>query len=162
VTLEIDAVYRAYFPAIREKCRRMLRDPEEAQDVAQETFIRLWRSGLATTDPRQVTAWVYTTSTRLTVSRLRSRKRSGEILSMMPRSPVTALDLEARLLSAEEVERVVQKIPDRELEVAVLHRVDGLTQPEVAEVTGSSERTVRRLLDRFELSLRSLSAGRHS
>ena len=41
-------------------------------------------------------------------------------------------------------------MPEEELAVAVLCRVDGLSQPEAAGVLGVSDRTVRRLLDRFD------------
>jgi len=41
-------------------------------------------------------------------------------------------------------------VPQDELAVAVLCRVDGLAQPEAAQVLGISERTVRRVLDRFD------------
>ena len=43
-----------------------------------------------------------------------------------------------------------------ELEAAILNRVDRLSHPEVAEVLGVSERTVRRLLTRFDESVRLL------
>ena len=50
----------------------------EAQDVAQETFIRLWKSGLDLEDARRVAAWVYRTATHLSVDRIR-RKAIGHV-----------------------------------------------------------------------------------
>ncbi len=41
--IDLDHLYAAWFPLIREKCRRVLADRGEAEDVAQETFIRLWQ-----------------------------------------------------------------------------------------------------------------------
>ncbi|MGC4120953.1 MAG: RNA polymerase sigma factor [Myxococcales bacterium] len=153
----IDSHYQTYFPAIREKCRRMLGDSEEAQDVAQETFIKLWRSGLADADVRRATAWIYTTSTRLAVDRLRRRRRSTALAaSQGPVAPVASGNLEDALLTREELERLAAHVSGRELEVAVLHRLDGVSQPEIAQLTGSSERTVRRLLERFDASLKTL------
>src|SRR5207302_10717908 len=51
---DVEAAYRRYFVLIREKCRRMLADFAEADDVAQETFVRLWRADLAGGNPRSV------------------------------------------------------------------------------------------------------------
>ena len=75
----VDEAYRRYFPLVREKCRRMLDNAEEAQDVAQDTFIRLWKSAVPLNDAGYVTAWMYRTSTRLAIDRLRERKvRDGK------------------------------------------------------------------------------------
>lgn len=132
---------------IREKCARMLSDRDEAQDVAQETFVRLWRSGAVVLDPPALTAWVYRTSTRLAVDRLRQRGRLVNVAEPPEGSvPGAADSLEAR----GELERIARTVPAAELQAAILHRFDRMGQQEVAEVLGSSERTVRRLLERFD------------
>lgn len=132
---------------IREKCARMLSDRDEAQDVAQETFVRLWRSGVAGLEAPALTAWIYRTSTRLAVDRLRQRGRLANLAIAPDESTPGAADaLEAR----RELERIASTVPAAELQAAILHRFDRMGQQEVAEVLGSSERTVRRLLERFD------------
>jgi RNA polymerase sigma-70 factor (ECF subfamily) len=160
---DVADAYRRYFGLIRAKCRRMLSDAQEAEDVAQETFIRLWRSGPASSqDPSQVSAWVYRTSTRLAVDRLRQRRRREPVAPAHAEAEAGAEDaasgddLAARVQARQEVERFARALTEQELEVALLHRVDGLTQPEVAEVVGVSERTVRRLLTRLDTRLQAL------
>jgi RNA polymerase sigma-70 factor (ECF subfamily) len=134
----------------------MLGDASAAEDVAQETFLRLWRSGPSLSgadagpeEARTVIAWLYRTCTRVAIDALRDRRRA------VPLSPAdepsgcsadAAQALEARSMLA----RVAASLPDEELEAALLCRVDGLTHSEAAEVMGVSERTVRRLLDRFD------------
>src|SRR2546426_9830284 len=51
----------------------MLSDLAEADDAAQETFVRLWRARFRDSDPRRLTAWIYRTSTRIAIDRLRKR-----------------------------------------------------------------------------------------
>jgi RNA polymerase sigma-70 factor, ECF subfamily len=147
-TAEIEHTYRQYFQIVRAKCARMLRDPAEAQDVAQETFARLWIHRADIADTQAVTAWLYRTSTRLAVDSYR-RTRGQEPLDPQHeegRPPGGADRLDAvRLL-----ERIAGRAPPRELEVAILSRIDELTQDEIAEVTGMSSRTVRRLLRKFD------------
>lgn len=146
---EIEHTYRQYFQILREKCARMLRDPAEAQDVAQETFARLWSRRADITDPRAVTAWLYRTSTRLAVDSYR-RKRGHEPLDLAREEfgrPPAGAD---RLHAARLLERIAGRAPQRELEVAVLSRLDELTHDEISEVTGMSSRTVRRLLRKFD------------
>jgi RNA polymerase sigma-70 factor (ECF subfamily) len=151
----IEQLYRRYFPLAREKCRRMLGGSAEAQDVAQETMVRLWRAnrdGMALS-PKQTSAWIYRTSTRLAVDALRRRAR------MVPASAVDDTPEEAtsrpdvRYEQVEWLRRIARSVPERELEVAVLHRVDGLTLPELAEVIGAHERTARRLLAKLDARL---------
>jgi len=155
----VEAVYRRFFPVIREKCRSMLRDSDEAQDVAQETFIRLWKSGLDLDDPRRVSAWVYRTATHLSVDRIRRRAIGTEVSGV--EADVEGVGTDARIHNRQLLERLAAKIPKEELEVAILDRVDGLTQPESAEVLGISERTVRRMLTRLDARLEALKAEVH-
>jgi RNA polymerase sigma-70 factor (ECF subfamily) len=148
--------YRRLLAPVRAKCRRLLRDPVAAEDVMQEALLRCWRSGPpfhGPDDAAVVMAWLYRTCFRLAVDHLRHRRRSPLAPAAeeptLPCAVDTALALEAR--SA--LERIAGDAPDDELEAAVLCRVDGLTQPEAAGVMGISERSVRRLLDRFDCRL---------
>ncbi len=152
---EVEGVYRRYFAPIREKCRSMLADGEEAQDVAQETFIRLWKSRVNLSDPRRVTAWVYRTATHLAVDRLRRRKNRPEQRQEAD-AEVPADD--TRLAVRQQLEHLAARLPADELELAFLTRLDGLTQPECAEVLGVSERTVRRMLTRLDERIEKLRA----
>jgi RNA polymerase sigma-70 factor, ECF subfamily len=155
MTSAIEQLYRTYFPLIREKCRRMLSDPDDAQDVAQETLIRLWERGPSSLDAVQATVWIYRTSTRLAVDRLRQRKVAGVL--GRTKDDVGPELLEQSFASRQMLERIARFVPRRELEVAMLHRIDGLGQLELSEATNQSERTVRRLLSRFDERLKRLS-----
>jgi RNA polymerase sigma-70 factor (ECF subfamily) len=152
---ELALAYRRCFPVIREKCRRMLGDDACAEDIAQETFMKLWRSPVLKADPRTLAAWVYRTSTRLAIDQLRERaRRKGEWNAEHLASPAPAIDsaLEMRQL----LERLAAVLPRQELEIALLHRLDELTQEEIAKVAEVSSRTVRRCLQRLEQRLLSL------
>jgi len=157
---ELESTYRRYFPVIREKCRRLLGDAD-GDDVSQETFVKLWRAGLAGADPLKVTAWIYRTSTRLAIDLLRLRQRRGtpETVAAIGGLVSTPPSAEQALQTRREVEELVRLLPADELECALLHRIDGLTQAEIAEVAGVSERTVRRALRRFEARVRTLRAA---
>lgn len=164
--IRIDELYRRYFPIVREKCRRMLPAAGDAQDVAQETLLRLWKSGPTVMElpPGQLTCWLYRTSTRLAIDALRrDAHRSPE-----PVPNVASLEGEGagsgegsnradellhqrRMLAA-----VARRIPAKELEIALLHRIDGLSQAELAEVTGMSDRNVRRILTKVDARLERL------
>lgn len=143
----LEEAFRQHYPALREKCRRMLRDPQEADDVAQETFVRLWKSNLAGDDARQVTAWIYKTSTRVAIDRIRA---SATRQRLAPAPEETSGDMTTHMQVKASLDRLAREMPADELELVLLQHWDGLTQMEIAEVTGRSERTVRRMLKRSE------------
>lgn len=150
---ELESHYRRFFPLIREKCRRMLKDNDDAQDVAQETFIRLWQKGPGFADVNRATAWAYCTSTRLAVDKLRRKAAQAPVpLADAPSS-------EGALAARQEIERLAKAISADALEAAILSRLDGLGQVEIGEVLGVSERTVRRLLERFDAAVAGHKAG---
>jgi RNA polymerase sigma-70 factor (ECF subfamily) len=140
------------------KCRRILAQLEDAEDVAHESFVRLLQHGPSWSndaDTPVVMAWLYRTCTRLAIDTLRSRART-----MLTDDPArdewwpggVALDtaLHARRL----VHTLCKRVEADQLEAAVLCRVDGLSQLEAAAVLGVSERTVRRLLERFDVHVK--------
>jgi len=149
MALDVEHTYRRYFPVIREKCARMLRDRAEAQDVAQETFARLWSERERLHDPDAVASWIYRTSTRIAVDRYRRVRREDELIDDVGDEADPGQQLDARRMLA----RFAAHAPADELEVAILSRIDGLRQDEIARVLGCSDRTVRRLLQKLETRL---------
>ena len=139
-------------PPIAAKCRRLLGPSPTSEDVAQETFLHFWRSSLREAhDPRAVMAWLYRTCTRLAIDVLRHRRfdpvmDTNDLALSIP----CAVDLHASAEARAAIFALAQSVPDEELAVAVLCRVDGLSQGETAAVLGIAERTVRRRLTRFD------------
>jgi RNA polymerase sigma-70 factor, ECF subfamily len=144
-------VYARYLPPIQAKCRRLLgRSSAAAEDVAQETFLRLWKSDVAADgDVRTVMAWLYRTCTRLAIDVLRRRRWTDGGEEGLDATPC-GVDLGAATAARAAIVSLAASVPEDELAVAVLCRVDGLSQPEAAAVLGVSDRTVRRFLDRFD------------
>ncbi len=140
------AAYARYFPIIRGKCSRMVRDGAIAQDLAQETFTRLWAHRAELHSPEATVAWVYRTATRLAIDHFRASRRTDDHIDELPSQDRPDRTAEARRL----LELLARELDEQELEAIVLTRVDGMTQPEAAQVLAVSERTVRRLLERAD------------
>lgn len=152
----VTAAYRQYFPLLQHKCARALGDAAEAEEVAQETFIRLWRSGMAQRPVGEVVPWLYRVSTRLLIDRLRVRQRRQPVemsAALQDTTAHPAPSIESVLQVRQRLQSLASSLPAEELEVALLHRLDGLTQSEIGEVTSLSDRTVRRILTRLEARL---------
>lgn len=140
--------YRLYFRAVRARSRRLLRDGV-AEDVAQETFVRLWRSGLALDEiePRALLGWLYRTCTRLSIDALGQQARPHVDVDALPaRTPELERQLDARASLA----RLAAGARAEDLEAILLVRAEGEPQAEAAAELAISERTLRRRLARFD------------
>lgn len=145
--------YQRFVAPIRAKCQRLLGRSGEAEEVVQETFLRLWQAGIPlppAAEPRAVMAWLYRTCTHLAIDHLRSHRlrtrAPDDVLDALPCS--TALDV--WLSTKQTLASLATRLPADELQAVILCRVDGLSHVEAAEVLDTSERTLRRLLVAFD------------
>lgn len=150
-------VYRTCFPVIEAKCRRLFHGRAEAQDVAQEVFARLLESELAPrlgeVAPPTLLGWIYRVSGRVAIDYVRTTRRRSALLAAQSHAPAPQPgeapgegSLDARRVMA----ALGEKVPAAELEAAILCRIDRLTHEQTAAVLGTSERTIRRHLSRFD------------
>jgi RNA polymerase sigma-70 factor (ECF subfamily) len=154
----LDRFFQEVFPVIRAKCTRMLGDTEEAADIAQETFLRLWGSPVAREPRAARLKWIYQTSTRLAIDRLRRRRLGVEVAGLDGAdAPGERASADAVAAARQELARLGAALSPDELEVVILSRHDRMTQEEVAEVTDRSSRSVRRILARADRRLAELA-----
>jgi RNA polymerase sigma-70 factor (ECF subfamily) len=136
--------------------RRMLRDDAEAEDVAQEAFLRLWRSG-ATLEigPAGIRPWLRRVVSNLCLDRVRGQARV-KVVEELPEVPEPAKQLAA--LESQDVQRRVevamQKLPDRQRLALTLFHFEGLSQIEIGNVLGVSDEAVESLLSRARRQLK--------
>jgi RNA polymerase sigma-70 factor (ECF subfamily) len=148
--------YARFLAPIRAKTRRLLGHSAAAEDVAQEAFLRLWKSGMVGgSDTRAVMAWLYRTCTHLAIDVLRARRRL-DIREVVAEQTPCAVDLAASTEAKAAILSLLRSVPEEQLAAAILCRVDGLPQAEAATVLGVSERTIRRLLAQFDERIGSL------
>ena len=136
--------------------RRMLRDDAEAEDVAQETFLRLWRSG-ATLDigAAGVKPWLRRVVSNLCIDRVRGRMRLTvvEDLPEVPQAPRQLANLEEREMQ-KRVDGALKRLPERQRLALTLFHYEGLSQIEIGGVMGISDEAVESLLGRARRQLK--------
>lgn len=131
---------------------QLLRDPDDADDVVEDTFYQAWRQASRYEPSRgAVSTWIVTIARSRALDRLRSRRRLRE----EPLTPVTVLDEltdgsyrdpAAGAEDAERRERVaaaLKELPPEQREVLQLAYFGGLSQTEIAERTGQPLGTVK-------------------
>ena len=149
-------LYRAYGGAVYARCRRILSDPQSAEDAAQETFIRVHRHLANAPGPEQALRWIYRIATNYCLNEVRNRKLRPQLVEKIPEPPRDAAA--DPLVDKALVRWLVFRVPEKVRTVAWLYHVDGLEQAELAELLGISRRTVVNRLAEFQARARKLLA----
>ena len=138
---------------------RFLNDPDDAVDITQDAFIRIYRASQTYTPDAKFTTWLYTIVKNLCFNMLRARK-SVEIVSMdnefMPElsakeeHPVERI---ARVQTREMVIRAVNRLPANMKMAVILSKYHGLSYDEVAAVMGCTVTAVKLRIHRAKAIL---------
>lgn len=150
-------------PRALAQAARMLADRAEAEDVAQEAMLRLWRAapGWRQGEAR-VTTWLYRVTLNLCTDRLR-RRRPGPPLEALPEpaddapSVAAAMQEGARLRALSDA---LAQLPDRQAQAVSLRHLEGLGNPEIAAIMDITTEAVESLTARGKRALGAILAGR--
>jgi RNA polymerase sigma-70 factor (ECF subfamily) len=166
---------------VRRFLRRMLGDTEEAEDLAQETFLRIFQSAAGYRPEGRFRSWLFRIAGNLARNEIR-RRRLRRILSLealaervfptaggeggasgadhiLPRAEDDpARDLEASRRRAA-LQAALLTLPARQRQAMILRHWEGLRQRETAEILGVSEAAVEGLLWRASVALRRKLGG---
>ena len=152
--IDVDALFERYGPMVLRRCRRLLRDEDEALDLTQEVFLRVLKNRGTLTD-RHPSSLLYRIATNLSLNRIRDRRRAP----VLPGDLV--LDRNARWADPDaglRLARLFGRHPESTRTMAVLHYVDGMTLEQVARECGLSVSGVRKRLRGLKASLEKTEA----
>jgi RNA polymerase sigma-70 factor (ECF subfamily) len=134
---------------------RLLKDRAEAEDVAQDAMMRLWKIAPEwRTGEAKVTTWLYRVVTNLCTDRLRKRRGKGLDEIAEPEDGKPSQD--AVLMQKQRVaalDAALDTLPDRQKEAVVLRHIEGLSNPEIAQVLDIGVEAVESLTARGKRAL---------
>lgn len=127
-----------------------------AEDIAQETFLRVHRAAGNYRPKAKFTTWLYRIVVNLCLDEKRRRSRIGASLEdvNLEAQAETEHDAAEKKELTELVARAVDQLTERQRVALVLHRYEGLSHSDIAEVTGWTMSAVESLLVRAYANLR--------
>lgn len=141
---------------------RMLGDRAEAEDVAQEALVRLWKiapdwqPGVAL-----VSTWLYLVTANLCTDRLRRRRPAAidEVAEPADPAPSAAAAMQDAARRAA-LSQALSQLPERQAQAVALRHLEGLGNPEIGAIMGVSAEAVESLTARGKRALAAILAGR--
>ncbi len=145
---------------------KMLGGDAEAEDIAQQVFIRVWKSAPRWEPTAKFTTWLFTITRNLVFNELRRRKRhSTRSLDAEPedgRAPLQVADTSVKaadtaMLDAEmqdAIQRAIEELPETQRMAVVLRRYQDVSYEEIGEILELSVPAVKSVLFRARTELR--------
>lgn len=145
--LAFDRVYEMYSHKLFSFVFKILKNEAEADDIVQEVFVKIWESRHKLQDYKLLNAYIFTIAYNNSIDLIRKRINNTKYLEHLKNSAVTNVtpniisQIEFNELNIQ-VEKLIANLPERQKQVYLLHREEGLTYPEIAEKLGISKNTV--------------------
>ena len=133
----VRAVYREYGRLVYAVCRNQLGSPQLAEEAAQQTFLKAWRSASTVEAGRDLAPWLATIARRtaIDVHRQESREKSSNLDDVPVAHPalVQAGVAIEHTYDVWQVRQALDELPDDERAIVQLQHLEGLTQTAVAQ-----------------------------
>ena len=153
--------FQRHRAAVTRYLRYLIRDAAEAEDLAQEVFLRAHARRETLRDEQALESWLFQIATHASIDRMRQRARvadrevskPAEDLPIADKSRPSALMVVQQAEMSACVQRYVAKLSDAHKAVLLMHDADGLTAAEIAHLLQLPLTTVKMRLHRARRQL---------
>lgn len=145
--MDFDAVFARLYPSLFRYLQRLTGDDDVAEDIAQESFVRLLKQPLPEAEIRP---WLFTVAMNLVRDRARKNDRRQRLLTTAPelvRRPTLPDENVERAERINAVRQVLSRLPERDRQL-LLMREEGFKYDEIARVIGVAPASVGTLIAR--------------
>jgi len=142
VDLFSDAIYRFIL--------KNMRDEDEARDIVQDTFEKVWLKSSEVSFEKSK-SYLFTTAYRLMLERIKRKKRVTSIDSSLR---IVAVNSTPEFDLKKVLNEAVERLPEDQRAVILLRDYEGYSYQEIGEITGLNESQVKVYIFRARLSLK--------
>jgi RNA polymerase sigma-70 factor (ECF subfamily) len=151
-----EALLRMHEAMVARTALRLTGNRQDAQDAAQEVFLRLHRSLGRIDDSRNLSGWLYRVTANVCRDILRKRRNTDSLEDAQPAVPSCTEAEIGRAQQLRLVQDALRALPEKERAAVTLRDIEGLSTREVADILGSSEATVRSQISAARLKIRKM------
>jgi RNA polymerase sigma-70 factor, ECF subfamily len=152
------AIWTQHAPRIDALVRRLVGDPDQAADVAQEVWIQIFRALPGYRGDSQFSTWAHRIAVNRTLNALRSLRRVSRIEVDIEEDSFSVEHDGDRSMLAQTIDEAVQRLSPGARHVFVLHDVEGYTHEEIAAELGITSGGSKSQLFKARAKLRRLLA----
>jgi RNA polymerase sigma-70 factor (ECF subfamily) len=152
------AIWTQHAPRIDALVRRLVGDPDQAADVAQEVWIQIFRALPGYRGDSQFSTWAHRIAVNRTLNALRSLRRMAKVEVDIEEDSFSVEHDGDRSMLAQTIDEAVQKLSPGARHVFVLHDVEGYTHEEIATELGITSGGSKSQLFKARAKLRRLLA----
>jgi len=152
-----ELLFLAYQPPLVGFLVGFVKNEEVARDLAQDIFLRLWQSRGSMSDIRSLKALLFSMARHAVYNHFDHLTVAGRYADSRKKQPVESVSAEEQLfarLLQEQVERVVEAMPEQRRRIFRMSRMEGIPNSEIAEQLHISKRTVENHLSTALAELR--------
>lgn len=153
-----EELIRKYQDRVYNLCRYMVRDPQDAQDAAQDVFLKAYRGIREFRPEASLYTWLYRIAVNTCLDYKRKARRDALKNEPLPEDLPSTDPFPAELYESREnteaIQAALQKLPQKLRAPIVLREIDGLSYEEIAEVLHASVGTVKSRISRGREELR--------
>ena len=145
------------YPRLQRVALRLLGNTEDAEDMVQEVYMKLWSKRDALPDVKEVEAYCVTMTKNMCIDRLRMAEVEKANVDEVPTMLAATDDVEAQVErrdAVEQVKQIIEALPEHQQQVITLRDMEDCSFEEIAEQTGLTAVNVRMLLSRARRTIR--------
>ncbi|HKP98301.1 MAG TPA: sigma-70 family RNA polymerase sigma factor [Fibrobacteria bacterium] len=148
---DLEEIYRSYVNMVFRICSRYCKDREEAEDLAQESFLRIEKGLAGFRREADLETWIYRICTNCCLAHLRTRQRRKNLQNLYLDSRVIRnLNPDGdRILAKIDLDRILSQFRPLVRHVLFLTLAEGLSYREAGEVLGISASAAAKVVQRF-------------
>lgn len=142
----LEDLFNYYYPRLYKFSKSFLKIEEGIDDILQEVFIKIWNNRSAIRSAETFNPFIFTMTRNLLLNELRRRLNKQKIKDEILKLSVTAEYHSFEKLDYKElketVDQIVGNLPEKQREIFILSRYQGLSHKEIAEKLNISTKTV--------------------
>ena len=145
------------YPRLQRVALRMLGNVEDAEDMVQEVYMKLWGRREELPDVQNMEAYCVALTKNMCIDRLRLAEVDRVDVDDVPLSLAAADDVASQLErqdAVEQVKLIIETLPEKQQQVITLRDIRDCTFEEIEEQTGLTAVNVRALLSRVRKTIR--------